>query len=48
MRIHRTDLMVHALYHRFVFAVLTFEYFDELLGADIVGKRPQALSGSAG
>ena len=46
--IDRLDLTVDALHHGFQFAVFPMEDLDELLGTDIVRKRPQTLAGTTG
>ena len=48
IRIDRLDLTVNTLHHGFQFAVFPMEDLDELLGTDIIGKRPQTLAGTAG
>ena len=48
LRVHGTDLAVDTLDHRFIASVRAFEELDKLLGADIVGKWPQALAGATG
>ena len=48
LRVHGADLAVDALDHRFIASVRAFEELDKLLGADIVGKWPQALAGATG
>ena len=47
IRIDRLDLTVDALHHGFQFTVFPMEDLDELLGTDIIGKRPQTLAGTA-
>ena len=39
-RINVPDLPVHSLQHGFILAMFIPEEFDELLGSDIIGKRP--------
>ena len=48
IRIDRLDLTVDALHHGFQFAVFPMEDLNELLGTNIIGKRPQTLAGTAG
>ena len=48
IRIDRLDLTVDTLHHGFQFAVFPMEDLDELLGTNIIGKRPQTLAGTAG
>ena len=48
IRIDRLDLTVDALHHGFQFAVFPMEDLNELLGTNIIGKRPQTLAGAAG
>ena len=48
IRIDRLDLTVYALHHGFQFAVFPMEDLNELLGTNIIGKRPQTLAGAAG
>ena len=46
--VHRLNLPVHPLHHGLIVPGFGFEKLDKLLGADVVGKRPQPLSGAAG
>ena len=46
--IDRLDLTIYALDHRFQLTVFPVEDLDELFGANIVGKRPQTLTGTTG
>ena len=48
IRIDCLDLTVDTLHHGFQLAVFPMEDLDELLGTNIVGKRPQTLAGAAG
>ena len=48
VRIDLTDLAIHLLYHRFVGSVRPPEDFNKLLTPDIIGKRPEPLSGAPG
>lgn len=41
------DLPVHPLHHGLQAAVFRMEYFDKLLGTDLVGQGPKPLSGTA-
>ena len=46
--IDRLDLTVDTLHHGFQLTVFPMEDLDELLGTNIIGKRPQTLAGTAG
>ena len=48
VRIHLADLTVHPLRHRLIFPVFRRENLYKLLGTDVIGKGPEALSRSAG
>ncbi len=46
--VHSFDLTIHPLDHGFIAAIFGLENLNELFGADIIGKRPEPLSGTAG
>ena len=46
--VYRFDLPINPLHHGFIGAVGFLEKLDKLLGADIVGQRPQPLARPAG
>ena len=48
VRIRLFDLTVDPLQHGFIPAAFRLEDLDKLLGADVVGQRPQPLAGAAG
>ena len=48
LRVRLSDLAVHPLDHGLIVPLRGLEDFNELLGADVIGKGPQPLSRSAG
>ena len=48
IRVNLLDLTIYSLHHGLIGAVLLLEYLDKLFASDIIGQRPQALSGATG
>ena len=48
IRVYLLDLAIDTLHHRLIGVIILLEDFDELLGTDVIGQRPQTLAGTAG